>query len=45
MPKALEKKLIKQAIKKFGTSESKKAGAYIYGTLQKHTSWKPGKKK
>ena len=41
MPKALEKKLKKQAKKK-GLSK-KKAGAYVYGTLRK-TGWKPKKK-
>lgn len=42
-PKALERKLKTQAKKKgFG---KKRAGAYVYGTLQKVTDWKPGKKK
>jgi len=43
MPKALERKLKAQAKKKgFG---KKRTGAYVYGTLQKVTDWKPGKKK
>jgi hypothetical protein len=40
MPKALENALKKRARKLFGSSKSKKAGAYIYGTLRK-TGWKP----
>lgn len=43
MPKKMESALKKQA-KKMGLSK-KRAGAYIYGTMQKKTSWKPGKKK
>jgi len=43
MPIKLERKLKKQA-KKMGLSK-KRAGAYVYGTLQKKTNWKPGKKK
>jgi len=47
MPKALEKKLKKQAKKKFGSTTSERARKYIYGTLQKVTDWKPtgGRKK
>jgi hypothetical protein len=45
MPEALERELKRKAIKKFGSSQSPRARAYIYGTLQKVTSWKPGKKK
>ena len=42
MPKALEAKLKKQAKKKgFG---KKRTGRYVYGTLQRVTDWKPGKK-
>lgn len=39
MPKKLEQKLKKEARKKFGTSKSKRANAYVYGTLRK-TGWK-----
>jgi hypothetical protein len=42
MPKKLEKKLKKQALKKFGSTKSKRARKYIYGTLRK-TGWSPGK--
>jgi len=46
MPKVLEKKLKKQAKKKFGSTTSERARKYIYGTLQKVTDWKPtGRKK
>ena len=45
MPKALEKKLKSEAKKRFGSTTSERARKYIYGTLQKVTSWKPGKKK
>jgi len=41
MPKALERKLKRQARKKGLTG--KRAGKYIYGTLRK-TGWKPKKK-
>ena len=43
MPKALERKLKAQAKKKGLTG--KRADAYVYGTMQRTTSWKPGKKK
>lgn len=43
MPKAMEKKLKAEAKKKGLSKES--AGAYVYGTMQKLTDWKPGKKK
>lgn len=43
MPKALEQKLKKQAKKK--GLKGKRARKYIYGTLQKKTSWKPRRKK
>jgi hypothetical protein len=39
MPKALEKKLKKEAKKK-GLSK-KRAAAYVYGTMRK-TGWEPG---
>jgi hypothetical protein len=42
MPKKMEAKLKKEALKKFGSTTSEKARRYIYGTLQKKTSWKPG---
>ena len=46
MPKALEKRLKKQAKSKFGSTTSERARKYIYGTLQKITDWKPtGRKK
>ena len=43
MPKPLERKLKKQAKKK-GLGK-KRTGAYIYGTMQKVTDWKPNRKK
>lgn len=43
MPKKMEKELKKEATKKGLTGD--KAGAYVFGTLQKVTDWKPGKKK
>lgn len=42
MPKALEKKLKSEARKKFGSSISKRARAYVYGTLRK-AGWRPKK--
>lgn len=33
MPKAMEEALKKIALKKFGTTESKAAQAFIYGTM------------
>lgn len=42
MPKKLEKELKAEAKKKGLTGE--KADRYVYGTLQKVTSWKPKKK-
>jgi len=44
MPKKLEEKLKREARKKFGTTKSKRARAYIYGTLRK-TGWKPKRRK
>jgi hypothetical protein len=41
MPKKMEKALKKAAAKKGLTGERK--NAYIYGTMQKLTSWKPKK--
>lgn len=43
MPKKLERKLKRQARKKFGSTTSKRARKYIYGTLRK-TGWKPKRK-
>jgi hypothetical protein len=43
MPKKMEEELKKEAKKKGLKGE--RADAYVYGTLQKVTSWKPGKKK
>lgn len=40
MPKALEEKLRKEALKRRLTG--KRANAFIYGTMRK-TGWKPGK--
>ena len=42
MPKKLEMKLKKEAKKK-GLSKDRE-DAYVYGTMQKVTDWKPGKK-
>lgn len=42
MPKALERKLKRQAKKK-GLGK-KRAGAYVYGTMRK-TGWKPKREK
>jgi len=43
MPKKMEKAL-KKAAKKKGLGK-KATGAYVYGTMQKKTGWKPKKKK
>jgi len=45
MPKKLERKLKTEAKKKFGSTTSERTRKYIYGVLQRVTSWKPGKKK
>ena len=42
MPEAMERALKKKA-KKLGLSKER-MGAYVYGTMQKKTSWKPGRK-
>ena len=42
MPKKLEKELKKSATKKGLTGDKK--NAYVYGTMQKVTDWKPKKK-
>lgn len=44
MPKKLEDTLKKKAKKLFGSSNSKRADKYIYGTLRK-TGWKPKREK
>ena len=43
MPKKLHDKLKREAEQKGLTGKRKKA--YIYGTMQKKTDWKPGKKR
>lgn len=43
MPAALERKLKREAAKK-GLKGDRK-NAYVFGTLQRVTSWKPGQKK
>ena len=42
MPKELEDKLKRQARRKYGTSKSKRANAYIYGTMRE-TGWRPAR--
>lgn len=44
MPKKMERKLKAQARKKFGSTKSKRARKYIYGTMRK-TGWKPKRHK
>ena len=44
MPKKLEMQLKKKAKKLFGSTKSKRANAYIYGTLRK-IGWKPKREK
>lgn len=44
MPKALERKLKAKARKMFGSTKSKRARKYIYGTMRK-TGWKPSTQK
>lgn len=44
MPEALEKKLKEKAKVKFGSTKSKRASAYIFGTMRK-TGWKPLREK
>jgi len=43
MPKKLEEKLKREATKKGLTGERR--NAYIYGTMQRATSWRPKKHK
>jgi hypothetical protein len=40
MPKALERRLKQEARKKFGSTTSERARAYIYGTMR-DTGWMP----
>ncbi|MBA7583546.1 hypothetical protein ES708_25491 [subsurface metagenome] len=44
MPEAMERALKASARKRFGSATSKRAGAYIYGTMRK-TGWKPEREK
>ena len=44
MPKKLERKLKREARKKFRSIKSKRARAYIYGTLQRVTDWRPSRR-
>ena len=44
MPKKLEMELKKRAKKLFGSSKSKRARKYIYGTLR-NTGWAPKREK
>ena len=41
----MEKNLKKEAKKKGFKPGSKRYGAYVYGTMQEKTSWKPSRKK
>lgn len=44
MPEKLEAAMKEQALKRFGTTKSKKARALIFGTMRK-TGWKPEREK
>lgn len=44
MPKKLENELKRKAKKLFGSSTSKRADAYVYGTLR-NTGWVPSTQK
>jgi hypothetical protein len=44
MPKKMEQALKKEAMKKFGTVDSKRARAYIYGTMR-NAGWVPSTQK
>ena len=44
MPKALEQKLKKEVNKKHPNWSEERKNAYVYGTLQKVTNWKPHNK-
>lgn len=43
MPVEMERRLKRRARQKGLTGE--RADAYVYGTMQKRTDWKPGKKR
>jgi len=44
MPKKMERELKREAKKKFGSTTSKRAREYIYGTMRK-TGWTPSRHK
>jgi hypothetical protein len=44
MPEKLERKLKREAKKKFGSTDSERARRYIYGTLRK-SGWTPSHQK
>lgn len=44
MPEELERKLKKEAKKKFGSTKSERARRYIYGTMRK-LGWTPSDQK
>ena len=44
MPKKLEAKLKRTVESKHPNWDQKRKDAFVYGTLQKVTNWKPGKK-
>lgn len=44
MPAKLERQLKRAALRKYGSTTSEKARAYIYGTMRKQ-GWKPEKEK
>lgn len=43
MPKEMERKLRRAAVRKFGSASGKRGRAYVYGSLRK-VGWKPRKK-
>lgn len=45
MPEAMERRLMEQAKKKFGSVKSKRARKYIYGTMRHKTGWTPSTQK
>ena len=45
MPKAVEQKLKRTALRKFGSTTSERARAYIYGTLRHAYNWTPKREK
>lgn len=44
MPQAMERALKAEARKKFGSTVSKRARKYIYGTMRKH-GWRPSRER